>query len=125
LDYATWPATLLLGGGVAWWLTRSRKQLAAQAGMRQWATDALINVKAQLEQRVVAALVRAESALGEQITRRSGSRTVEVDAQLARIDTELRARAARRSGQLAACERDLAALAALTRNHNASGYVES
>ncbi|KAA0016307.1 hypothetical protein [Antrihabitans cavernicola] len=107
LDIATIPVTLLLGGCAAWWLTRSRGQIADRAHLRQWAADALINVKSQLEQRVLAALVETEAQLSEHVGRAGSARALEVDRQVAGIDAEIRRRSARRAAQLASCERDL------------------
>lgn len=107
LDIATIPVTLVLGGFAAWWLTRSRAQVADRAHVRQWASDTLVNVKSQLEQRVLAAVVEAEAQLSEYVTRVGAARSVEIDRQVAGIDAEIRRRTARRAAQLASCERDL------------------
>lgn len=107
LDIATIPVTLVLGGCAAWWLTRSRGHASDRAHVRQWASDTLVNVKAQLEQRVLAAVVEVEAQLGEELTRAGTARGAEVDRQIAGIDTEIRRRTARRAAQLASCDRDL------------------
>lgn len=107
LDIASVPAALVLGGGAAWWLTRARQQLADRGHVRRWATETLVDVKAQLEQRVVSALVETEALLVEKVVRRSTARMVEVDRQLAEINAQVRESTTRRSGQLAACDRDL------------------
>ncbi|WP_245716736.1 hypothetical protein [Nocardia mikamii] len=112
LDYATVPVTLALGAGVAWWVVRARGHLADRAHLRQWVTDVLVNVKAQLEQRVATALVEAESELTEQVVRASTARMVEADRRVAELEAQLRRTAAEQPAQLAACERDLAILAA-------------
>lgn len=106
LDIASIPVTLVLGGCAAWWLTRSRSQVADRAHLRQWATESLVNVKSQLEQRVLGSLVGTEAELSEHIVRRSATRIVDVDAQIAQLDADLRQLAAQTSGQLASCERD-------------------
>ncbi len=106
LDIASIPVTLVLGGCAAWWLTRSRSQVADRAHLRQWATESLVNVKSQLEQRVLGSLVGTEAELSEQIVRRSATRIVDVDAEIAELDADLRQLAAQTSGQLASCERD-------------------
>ncbi len=106
LDIASIPVTLVLGGCAAWWLTRSRSQVADRAHLRQWATEALVNIKSQLEQRVLGSLVGTEAELSERIVRRSATRIVDIDAQIAQLDADLRQLAAQTSGQLASCERD-------------------
>ena len=111
LEIATIPLTLLLGGLAAWWLSRSRAQVADRAHMRQWVSDVLMNVKAQLEQWVAASIVATEGELTERIVRASAARTAAVDAEIARLENELREAGARNSSQLAACERDHVALA--------------
>ncbi|SUA74204.1 Uncharacterised protein [Nocardia otitidiscaviarum] len=110
LDYATVPLTLLLGAGVAAWLARARGQLADRAHLRQWIADALVNVKAHLEQRVAAVLVEAEDQITDQLVRLATENVVETDRRVGEIEDLLRAAAARRPGQLAACERDLRTL---------------
>ncbi|RDI46784.1 hypothetical protein [Nocardia mexicana] len=110
LDYATVPVTLLLGAGVAYWVVRARGHLADRAHLRQWMSDALVNVKAQLEQRVATALVEAESRLTDQVVRASTARVVDADRRVAELEKQLRELSAQQPAQLAACERDLAVL---------------
>ncbi|MGK8511327.1 hypothetical protein ACRS5S_25990 [Nocardia asiatica] len=107
LDVASVPVTLLLGGGAAAWVVRARGQLAERAHIRQWVADALVNVKAQLEQRVATALVEAETVLADHVVQASTARMVETDRRVARMEAELRRIAAAQPGQLAACERDI------------------
>lgn len=104
------PLSLLLGGGAAWWLTRSRTEIADRGHLRQWVSDALVNVKSQLDQRVVAAVVEAEALFVEHITGMSAARMVEVDRRITDIGNQIREASARRAGKLAACDRDLASL---------------
>ncbi|WP_024801617.1 hypothetical protein [Nocardia sp. BMG51109] len=111
LDYATVPVTLLLGAGVAYWVVRARGHLADRAHLGQWVSDALVNVKAQLEQRVATALVEAESRLTDQVVRASTARVVETDRRVAELERQLREASAQQPAQLAACERDLAVIA--------------
>ncbi|MGY2062249.1 hypothetical protein ACW9HQ_45850, partial [Nocardia gipuzkoensis] len=110
LDYATVPVTLLLGGGVAYWVVRARGHLADRAHLRQWVSDALVNVKAQLEQRVATALVEAEAQLTDQVVRASTVRVIEADHRIAELEAQLRQSNSHRPAQLAACERDLSVL---------------
>ncbi|WP_280246655.1 hypothetical protein [Nocardia abscessus] len=110
LDVATVPVTLLLGGGAAAWVVRARGQLAERAHIRQWVADALVNVKAQLEQRVATALVEAETVLADHVVQASTARMVETDRRVAQLEVELRRIAAAQPGQLAACERDIRVL---------------
>jgi hypothetical protein len=110
LDYASVPVTLLLGGGLAYWVVRARGQLADRAHLRQWIADTLVNVRAQLEQRVATALVAAESELTEQVVRVVAARAVEADRRAAEIAAQLRRLATESPARLAACERDLAVL---------------
>ncbi|MFF0456091.1 hypothetical protein [Nocardia africana] len=112
LDYATVPVTLALGAGVAWWVVQARGHLADRAHLRQWVTDVLVNVKAQLEQRVATALVEAESELTGHVVRASTARMVEADRRVAELEGQLRRTAAEQPARVAACERDLAILAA-------------
>ncbi|WP_433196623.1 hypothetical protein ACQP1G_44785 [Nocardia sp. CA-107356] len=110
LDFATVPVTLLLGAGAAAWVVRARGQVADRAHLRQWVSDALVNVKAQLEQHVATALVESETALSDRVMRASTERIVEIDRQVAELEARLRRAAAEQPGQLAACERDIAIL---------------
>ncbi|MGW5145394.1 hypothetical protein [Rhodococcus koreensis] len=110
LDIATIPLTLALGAVAAWWLTRSRAHVAERAHVRQWATEALVHVRSQWEQFVLARLLAAETRVSEAIIAESRVAAREVDERVAQIDGELRRLTARRTGQLSSCERDLAAV---------------
>ncbi|KAF0959545.1 hypothetical protein MLGJGCBP_07315 [Rhodococcus sp. T7] len=110
LDIASIPLTLALGAVAAWWLTRSRAHVAERAHVRQWATEALVHVRSQWEQFVLARLLAAETRGSEAVIAESRVAAREVDERVAQIDGELRRLAARRSGQLSSCERDLAAV---------------
>ncbi|PXX65441.1 hypothetical protein DFR70_104505 [Nocardia tenerifensis] len=110
LDFASVPVTLLLGAGAAGWVVRARGQLADRAHVRQWVSDALINVKAQLEQRVATALVETETVLADRVVQESTARMVQTDRRVAELEGRLRRMIAEQPGQLAACERDIAIL---------------
>ena len=110
LDYASVPVTLLLGAGVAYWVVRARGHLADRAHLRQWVSDALVNVKAQLEQRVATVLVEAESQLTDQVVRATTAHAVTIDRRVTELDSRLRQLSSRLPAQLAACDRDLAVL---------------
>jgi hypothetical protein len=55
-------------------------------------------------------LLSAEAEISEMILEESRSRAQEVDSRVASIDGELRTLTSRRNGQLASCERDIAAI---------------
>ncbi|UGT59086.1 hypothetical protein [Nocardia asteroides] len=110
LDAASVPVTLLLGAGAAAWVVRARGQVAARNHVRQWAADALVNVKAQLEQRVATALVTAETALSDHVVQATAARVVDTDRRVAELEARIRRSAAERPGQLSACERDIESL---------------
>ena len=106
LEVAAMPLTLLIGAFGALWLTRSRAQIADRARLRQWATDALANLKAQLEQRALGRLLAVEAEIADTLAARAAQRSSDVERRLATLDAEIRRRAAERS----ACARDLAVL---------------
>lgn len=110
VDYALAPVSLLLGAAAAGWVVRARRQLADRAHLRQWVADALVNVKAQLEQRVVTALVEAEERLTDHVVRTATAHLVETDRRVGELEAQLRQAAQRRPALLAACERDIGAL---------------
>ncbi|WP_232839468.1 MULTISPECIES: hypothetical protein [Nocardia] len=110
LDVASIPVTLALGALVAWWVVRTRRQVADRAHVRQWVADALVNVKAALEQRVATALVEAETELADRVVRASAARIIDTDRRVAELETRIRRAAAEQPAQLAACERDIATL---------------
>lgn len=109
-DFASVPVTLLLGAGAAAWVVRARAQLAERNHMSQWVSEALVNVKAQLEQRVAAVLVDVEAELAEHVVVESTARAVAVDRRVAELDALARRLVAERPAQLSACERDVAVL---------------
>ncbi|WP_280437057.1 hypothetical protein [Nocardia carnea] len=106
LDVATIPVTLLLGAGAAAWVVRARRQLADRDHLRQWVVDAIANVKAQLEQRAVTALVEAETELSDDMVRSAADRMLAVDRRVAELETALRRATSGQPGRLAACARD-------------------
>lgn len=106
LDVATIPVTLLLGAGAAAWVVRARRQLADRDHLRQWVVDAIANVKAQLEQRAVTALVEAETELSDEMVRSAADRMLAVDRRVAELETALRRATSGQPGRLAACARD-------------------
>src|SRR5690606_4958807 len=110
MEVASVPVTLALGGLVAWWVVRARRQVADRAHLRQWVAEALVTVKAHLEQRVATALVETETALTERVMRICAARVVDNDRRVAELEAAIRRTAAERPGQLAACERDIALL---------------
>lgn len=103
---ATIPVTLLLGAGAAAWVVRARRQLADRDHLRQWVVDAIANVKAQLEQRAVTALVEAETELSDEMVRSAADRMLAVDRRVAELETALRRATSGQPGRLAACARD-------------------
>lgn len=110
LDVASVPVTLALGAGAAAWVVRARGQVAERNHVRQWAADALVNVKAQLEQRVATALVAAETSLSDRVVQATTARVVDIDRRVAELEARIRRSAAERPGQIAACERDIESL---------------
>ncbi|MGQ4598051.1 hypothetical protein [Nocardia sp. R6R-6] len=107
LEVASFPVALLLGGGAAAWVVRARGQLADRAHLRQWLADALVNVKAQLEQRVAIALVETETILADRVVQASTARMIDTDRRVAELEVKLRRLVAEQPGRLAACERDI------------------
>lgn len=110
LDIASIPVTLVLGATAAWWLSRTRGVAADRAHARAWLAETMATVRAQWEQRVLNRLLDAEVDLGSAILAESRELVASAQARIAEIDVELRALGQARSGQLAACERDLAIL---------------
>ncbi|MFC6011425.1 hypothetical protein [Nocardia lasii] len=110
LDAASFPVTLLLGAGAAAWVVRARRRLAERNHLSHWVSEALVNVKAQLEQRVAGVLVDAETELAEHVVRESTARAVAVDRRVTELDALTRGLVAQRPAQLSACERDIAVL---------------
>ncbi|MEU4316454.1 hypothetical protein [Nocardia sp. NPDC024068] len=106
LDAATIPVTLLLGAGAAAWVVRARRQLADRDHLRQWVADAIANVKAQLEQRAVTALVETESELSDEMVRSAAAHMLDVDRRVAELEVALRRATSGQPGRLAACARD-------------------
>ncbi|MFD6514959.1 hypothetical protein [Rhodococcus sp. NPDC060176] len=110
LEFASIPVTLVLGGVAAWWLARTRGLMADRAQSRSWIVESMSTVRAQWEQRVQSVMLEAEADLGAAIMAESREQLASAQARIVEIDGELRELAAARSGQLASCERDLAAL---------------
>ncbi|OYD66577.1 hypothetical protein [Rhodococcus sp. OK302] len=110
LDIASIPVTLALGGVAAWWLSRARGVAADRAHARAWLVETMSTVRAQWEQRVLNGLLDAEVDLGNAIMAESRELIASAQARIVEIDAELRTLSQAHTGQLAACERDLAVL---------------
>ena len=102
--------TLVLGGVLAWWLTRSRALVADRAHLRGWTQECLAGVKSAVEQRLLSRILDAESVLAIALAAADREAAASIDLALAEVDAELRALADRRSALLSACDRDLSAL---------------
>ncbi|MFF0817965.1 hypothetical protein ACFYVR_22785 [Rhodococcus sp. NPDC003318] len=107
-DLIAIPATLLVGGGAAWWLTRMRGQVADRAHLRLWLAEVMAQVRSGLEQRALTRLVDTEAETAEAIARAHRQRIREVEESLTDLDRAVRESIGRTSGRLAAVERDLA-----------------
>ncbi|MFJ4658656.1 hypothetical protein ACIP5Y_45930 [Nocardia sp. NPDC088792] len=110
VDYAVVPVSLLLGAAAAGWVVRARGQLAERAHLQQWVADALVNVKAQVEQRVATALIEAEERLTDAVLATTTAHRIETDRRVGELEAQLRQAAQLRPALRTACERDLAAL---------------
>ena len=102
--------TLVLGGVLAWWITRSRALVADRAHLRGWTQECLARVKSAVEQRLLSRILDAESALASAVATADRDSVVRLDAAIAEVDAELRRLADHRSALLSACDRDLSAL---------------
>jgi len=111
LDIATIPITLTLGGAAAWWLAGARRLVADRAHLRQWASDSTAHLRSQLEQRVLGRILETEAVVSARVVADSRTAALAVDEELAGVDAEARRLASERSGRVASCERDRAALA--------------
>ena len=102
--------TLVLGGALAWWLTRSRALVADRAHLRGWTQECLARVKSAVEQQMLSRILEAESALATAVAVADREAAARIDVALAEVDAELRRLADHRSALLSACDRDLSAL---------------
>ncbi|MBY4127272.1 hypothetical protein HQO83_02570 [Rhodococcus fascians] len=102
--------TLVLGGALAWWLTRSRALMADRGHMRSWTQECLARVRSAVEQRLHSRILEAESALAAAVAVADREASARIDVSLAEVDAELRRLADHRSALLSECDRDLSAL---------------
>ncbi|OZC93692.1 hypothetical protein CH279_19425 [Rhodococcus sp. 06-412-2B] len=102
--------TLVLGGALGWWLTRSRALVSDRSHMRSWTQECLARVKSAVEQRLLSRILEAESALAAALAVADREAAARIDVALAEVDAELRRLADHRSALLSACDRDLSAL---------------
>lgn len=109
-DIASIPITLTLGGAAAWWIARARRLVADRIHLRQWAADATVHARSQLEQRVLGRILEVEAEVSARVIADCRAAGLDVDEQLAALDVEARRLAAERSGRLASCDRDRAVL---------------
>ncbi|OZE95345.1 hypothetical protein CH302_18095 [Rhodococcus sp. 15-2388-1-1a] len=101
---------LVLGGALAWWITRSRALVADRAHLRGWMQESLARVKSSVEQRLLSRILDAESMLASAVATADRDAVARIDVALAEVDAELRRLADQRSALLSACDRDLSAL---------------
>ncbi|OZE38514.1 MULTISPECIES: hypothetical protein [unclassified Rhodococcus (in: high G+C Gram-positive bacteria)] len=102
--------TLVLGGALAWWITRSRSLVADRAHLRGWTQETVARVKSSVEQRLLSRILDAESMLAAAVASADRDAVARIDVALAEVDAELRRLADHRSALLSACDRDLSAL---------------
>lgn len=101
---------LVLGGALAWWITRSRALVADRARLRGWTQESLARVRSSVEQHVLSRVLDAESMLASAVATADRDAVARIDVALAEVDAELRRLADHRSALLSACDRDLSAL---------------
>lgn len=101
---------LVLGGALAWWITRSRALVADRARLRGWTQESLARVRSSVEQHVLSRILDAESMLASAVATADRDAVARIDVALAEVDAELRRLADHRSALLSACDRDLSAL---------------
>jgi hypothetical protein len=89
LQWVSMPLSLLLGFLVAGIVVRERRLAAARARLRGWAQDAVAELRAVLEQEVVAAIGAAESTLAGRIGRHYERRSRAIAEQVAQLDRSL------------------------------------
>ncbi|CCQ13775.1 Hypothetical membrane protein [Rhodococcus sp. AW25M09] len=102
--------TLVLGGVLAWWLTRSRALVADRAHLRGWTQESVARVKSAIEQRLLSRILEAESVFAVAVATADREAAARIDVELAEVDADLRTIADHRSALLSACDRDLSAL---------------
>ncbi|MGL4306628.1 MAG: hypothetical protein ACRCSF_10785 [Mycobacteriaceae bacterium] len=90
LEIATLPASLVLGAGVAIWMIRARRLIAQRTRLARWAADTYADIRAHVEQDVLARLLEAEAALGNSLIHISEQRGRYVAQEIAEIDAQLR-----------------------------------
>jgi hypothetical protein len=107
---ATVPITVAGGLGAAWWLVRVRRRLAARDRARRWVTDALTEIRADLDTWVLARIVDAEARAAATAAAEHTARLSALHDRVTALDEELRRRLGERNARIEACRRDLAAL---------------
>lgn len=112
LNLALVPLTLGLGAGAAWWMARTRGQLADKAHVKQWSGEVLAEARSSLDQLVAEQLIDAEHQLSAALDEALATRVEQIDEELRAVDAALRLDASARAEQLQLCERELAALTA-------------
>ncbi|MCP2176372.1 hypothetical protein LX13_002191 [Williamsia maris] len=94
LQWISMPLALIVGVGVAALVVRLRRIGALRAQMRSWSADALAEARASIEHDVVGAVTAAEPVVAGQVMRHYERRARMIADDVARIDTEIRARRA-------------------------------
>ncbi|MBB3039553.1 hypothetical protein [Hoyosella altamirensis] len=101
LDILTIPLTLLLGGAVAVWMMRIRRQIAARARLREWSTEQLLDARGKMERSVGTRIVNAEQQLAAAIGGRFDEKVAATDSDVREIEGELRELTNHRDRELA------------------------
>ena len=88
----------------------ARSRAADRAHLHRWSADVLSEQRSNWEQRVVEAVLRAESDLTDDVTAATRRDRAAADAEIARLDDRIRTLSMSNNGRGAGLERDLAAL---------------
>lgn len=100
LDILTIPLMLILGGAVAVWMLKVRRQVVARARLREWANEQLLDARGKMERAVATRLVTAEQELAAAIGRHFDEKVAATDAKVRDIETELHALTSARDSEL-------------------------
>ncbi|EHR53834.1 dynamin family protein [Saccharomonospora marina XMU15] len=101
------PATIVIGLGAGWWMSRTRRHAADKQHTKQWLVESIADARSTLDQLVAEQLIEAEQQLSLALDDALSRRIEAIEAELKELDKTIKMDAQERSKKLALVTRRL------------------
>ncbi|WP_216212016.1 dynamin family protein [Amycolatopsis aidingensis] len=95
------PATIVIGLGAGWWMSRTRRHAADKQHLKQWLVESIADARSTLDQLVAEQLIEAEQQLSLALDEALSRRIEAIEAELKEVDKTIKMDAQERSKKLA------------------------